>query len=163
MIDKNGKVFGKINIIDLIVILVIVAAIAMFGVSRLSNRGDDGVAIPEGQSAYMVFYAEEVPDFVVDKLEKGAKVYDVDMKAELGEVVSFESAPSVSYASNSDGEYVLTTREKYNSVKITAKVNGTPTEYGIAINDNQYGVGHSLTIRAGHAKIYLKIFDVYIK
>ena len=163
MIDKNGKVFGKINIIDLIVILVIIAAVAMFGVSRLSNRGENVAAVPEGQSTYITFYAEEVSDFVVDKLEEGAKVYDVEMKSELGEVVSFDVAPAVSYASNSDGDLVLTSREKYKSVKITAKVNGIPTDYGVSVNDNQYGVGHSLTIRAGAAKIYLRVYDVFVK
>ena len=163
MIDKNGKVFGKINIIDLIVILVIVAAALMFGVSHFTNRGGNVTTVSEGQSTYITFYAEEVPDFVVDKLEEGAKVYDVDMKSELGEVVSYEVAPAVSYAANSDGESVLTSREKYKSVKITAKVNGTPTDYGISVNDNQYGVGHSLTIRAGAAKIYLKVYDVYVE
>lgn len=163
MIDKNGKVFGKINIIDLIVIVVIIAAVAMFAVSRFSDRVNNIAPVANGESVYMEFYAEEVPDFVVEKLEKGAKVYDVDMKADLGEVVSFESGPSVSYAANSDGEYVLSTRENYKSVKITAKVNGTPTEYGVAVNGNQYGVGHSMTIRAGYAKIYLKVYDVYVK
>lgn len=30
MIDKNGKLFGKINIIDLLIILVIIAAAVFF-------------------------------------------------------------------------------------------------------------------------------------
>lgn len=36
--DKNGKVFGKINIIDLLVILLIVAALVVVGVKLLGGR-----------------------------------------------------------------------------------------------------------------------------
>ena len=163
MIDKNGKLFGKINIIDFVVIVVIVAAIAMLGVSRLSKRGAETVTIPDGKSAYITFYAEEIPEYVAEKLEEGSKVYDVDMKTYLGDVVSFEVEPSVTFSTNTEGDSVLTTKEKYKSVKITAKVNGTPNDYGILVDDNQYGVGHSMTIRAGSAKIYLKVYDVFVK
>ena len=43
MIDKNGKLFGKINIIDLLIILVIVAAAAFFAVRYLGGGGEDSV------------------------------------------------------------------------------------------------------------------------
>ncbi len=38
MIDKNGKVFGKINLIDLLIIIVIIVAAAFLGWRLLANN-----------------------------------------------------------------------------------------------------------------------------
>lgn len=39
--DEKGKLFGKINIIDLLIILLVVAAIVVVGVKVLGGNGDD--------------------------------------------------------------------------------------------------------------------------
>ena len=159
MIDKNGKVFGKINIVDLIVLVVIIAAVAMFAVSKFNNSKD--VVVDNEKTIYMSFYAEEISDFVADKIEIGAKVFDEDNKHVLGEVVKVETQPSVIYSVNSEGNSVLTTKENYNSVIVTAKVDGTLSDYGLVLNDFKYGVGHSMTLRAGYAKMYMRVYDIY--
>ena len=160
MIDKNGKVFGKINIVDLIVIVVIIAAVVMFAVSRFGGQ-NDGASVEDGKSIYMSFYAEEVSDFVVDKIEEGAKLYDDDHEQVLGEVVKVETAPAVIYLSDSDGKSVASSKENYKSVIITAKVNGTLSDYGFELGGVKYGVGHSMTLRAGYAKIFMRVYDVF--
>ena len=43
MIDKKGKIFGKLNIIDLIAILLIVAVLALIGY-KLLVRSPGGLA-----------------------------------------------------------------------------------------------------------------------
>ena len=69
MIDKNGKVFGKINIIDLIVIVVLVLAIGVFGYVKISNSVVDNddpkkmtVDTADGDELYITYSAEEVPE-----------------------------------------------------------------------------------------------------
>lgn len=42
MIDKKGKIFGKLNIIDLIAILLIVAVLALIGYKLLSEAPRPG-------------------------------------------------------------------------------------------------------------------------
>ena len=37
IIDKKGKLFGKINIIDLLLIIILVAAIGIFGYKYISK------------------------------------------------------------------------------------------------------------------------------
>ena len=39
VIDKKGKLFGKLNIIDLLAILLIVAVLALIGYKLTSNSG----------------------------------------------------------------------------------------------------------------------------
>ena len=158
MIDKNGKVFGKINIVDLIVIVVIIIAIAMFAASRLNNTGE--VTVDDGKTIYMSFYAEEISDFVADKIELGSKLYDDDCKQVLGTVVKVEKEPAVTYTEDSEGNSVVSSKENYQSVIVTAKVDGTLSDYGLELNDFKYGVGHSMTLRAGYAKMYMRVYDI---
>ena len=53
IIDKNGKVFGKINIIDLLVLIVLVAAIFVVGSRFLLPKQKST------QTIQMQFYLEE--------------------------------------------------------------------------------------------------------
>ena len=41
MIDKNGKLFGKINIIDLLIILVIIAAAVFFATKAFTPAQEE--------------------------------------------------------------------------------------------------------------------------
>ena len=54
MIDEKGRLFGKINIVDLLVILVVIIAAAVLGVKFLKPGG--GSAIGSGSSGTHVSY-----------------------------------------------------------------------------------------------------------
>ena len=73
MIDNKGKLFGKVNIIDLVVIIMIVAVAFLLG-TKLLNSSGEGL----GGSGQAVVYTvkvdsvdEEVVNFVQKELEKG--------------------------------------------------------------------------------------------
>ena len=162
MIDKNGKVFGKINIIDLIVIIVIVACIAVFGFIKLSG-GNNKIASAEKKEIYMSFYAEEVPDFVAERVKEGDVLTDGDSNIELGEVTEVKVDAPKTFAADSSGKMITSEKEGYNSIIITGKVKGTLSDNGVEVGTAKYGVGHSMTLRAGDAKIYLKVYDISTK
>ena len=73
IIDKKGKLFGKLNIIDLIAIILIVAVVALLGTKLMGGQGT-GLA-GEGQPVvYTVKVSgveEEVYEFIQNELEKG--------------------------------------------------------------------------------------------
>lgn len=158
MIDKNGKLFGKINIIDLIVIIALVAAVAVFGYSKMSQKNSVGtVATP---TVTMEFYTDEVADYVVEHVKEGTPIYDADEDIKLGTVKSFEVGPSKVYTENSEGAVVVSEKEGYSSIRIVGEINGSYQEYGAEVEGVKYGVGHTVTIRAGQAKIHLKVSDI---
>ena len=156
MIDKNGKIFGKINIIDLIVILIIIAAVAAGGLFVVRNRRKSA----NQEKLIMKFYAEEVSDFVTDKLKEGSALYDDDNSIGLGKIIKFEINDSVTYGGVSEGQYTMVTKEGYKSVVITGELMGEKNELGAIVGGHQYGVGHSMVLRAGDAKIYLRVYDI---
>ncbi len=65
MIDKDGRLFGKLNIIDLAVILVIVVAVAALGMKLFGNDAVDAITSPDVGITYEVV-CEDVPQHVAD-------------------------------------------------------------------------------------------------
>ncbi len=156
MIDKNGKLFGKINIIDLLVIIFIVVAVAVIGVFVVKNKK----STESQETLIMKFYAEEISDFVAEKLLEGNSLYDDETHVSLGKITNLEINDSVTYGEISDGQYTMVNKQGYKSVIITGELIGTKNDLGAIISGHQYGVGHSMVLRAGDAKIYLRVYDI---
>ena len=163
MMNKNGKIFGKINIIDLIVVLVVVFAVAAAGVFVIRNRRAAKVAQAQNTTLIMKFYTEELSDFVADKLQVGSTLFDADKDVNLGKMTDVEIGSSVVYGGINAGSYEVVNKEGYKSAVITGEVVGVKNELGAMVDGVQYGVGHSLVLRAGDAKIYLRVYDIGIK
>ncbi len=143
----------KFNLVDAIVILVIVAAVIFVGMKFFS--GDIGTA---NSTQYKIsFFCEEVPSFAAEVIKVGDYVTDDDKNSALGVVETVNLGPSQTYADTSDGEKRLAPKEGYNSVEVVAVVDAQEFQHGIMVNAAKYGVGHSLTIRVGKAKIYGRV------
>lgn len=70
VIDEKGKLFGKLNIIDLVVIVLIIAAVAVVGVKLLGGSG--GIASTETKLTYTVRVTaqnENIADFVAEYVD----------------------------------------------------------------------------------------------
>ena len=65
IIDKNGRLFGKLNLIDLAVILVIVVAVAALGMKLFGNDAVEAVTSPDVKVTYQVV-CEDVPRAVAE-------------------------------------------------------------------------------------------------
>ena len=160
MIDKNGKLFGKINIIDFIVILVLVAAVAIFAASKLQGVVKTEEEI-EKNIITMEFTADEVPEYVIPHIKNGDAVYDSDNNSKLGTLKSCKVDESRSYSANDNGEIILGSKEGYKSVVLVVEVEGAEIkDNGVDVEGTKYGVGHTFTLRSGFAKLYLKVSNI---
>ncbi|MBP3580303.1 MAG: DUF4330 family protein [Clostridia bacterium] len=165
LITKDGKLFGIINIIDLLVVLFVVAAVAVVSIFVTGAKGgkeDDEALVGADGSIEVVFYVEEVSDFVIQQVNKeDAYIYDDACQHMLGKVTDVDVGESLLYGLNSQGEYVMGNKEEYSSAYISAVIpEATRTRFGFNYNLANYGVGHTLVIRADDAKIYLRVYDV---
>ena len=153
---KNGKLFGKINIIDFLAVLALIVVIAAAAVFVL--RPKDG-----GDTLVMKFRIEEVDGFVAKKVHVGDELYDDTNLQDIGVVTDVELSDSISYGQVNDSVYTLTSKEGYYSMIITGEVKGRKTKLGAEIGGKKYGVGHSMVLRAGDAKMYLRVYDIALK
>ncbi len=157
MKEKKEKKI-KFNLIDLVVLVVIVAVIAFVGIkffgAEVKNNATDG------NTYAMTFFFEEVPDFAGNAISYGTDVSDEAKNVYLGQIKSVQVGPSRVYDVDANGISVMSAKEGYVSVELTAEVKGSEFEHGIVIGGVKYVVGHTMTVYAGKAKLYGRISDI---
>ena len=159
-IDEKGKLFGKINVIDLIIIVVIIAAIGILGYRFLGPASNVMGDNNNGQTAIVKYYIEEASDFVANQVQVGDKCSDETRNIALGTVTNVEIADADSVGTNAEGQMVKTSKPGHKSMIITTEVPATEFEHGAVIGGVKYYVGHSFTLLAGKAKLWLRVYDI---
>ena len=157
MEKKKGMIFGKLNIIDLAIILVIIAAVAFFA-NRFMTTGTV-TTVPD--KVQIVFFEEECPEFVPEQTHVGDPVMDGTTNNSLGVVTDVKVDKSFTYSINQNtNEVTLGSKEGYVSAYITAECEGTLTDNGVVIGGTLYSVGHTIVLHAGYGKYYLVSYSI---
>lgn len=166
IITKDGKLFGIINVIDLLVLLFVIAAVAVVGYflknGGFSNQADASALGVKG-NVEIVFYTEEVSNFVIENVnEENSYVYDDSCRQLLGKVVNVQTGPSLIYGVDAQGQQVAGSKPDYSSAYISSVIDDADrTRFGFSYKKANYGAGHSMVIRVDDAKIYLRIYDIH--
>lgn len=149
--DEKKKV--KFNVIDAIVILVIVAAVALVGYKVVGGR----IGGSDADTYTVKFSCDEVPDFAATIIQVGDEVVDEQKDVPLGTVTDVKLDGSRTYTTTSDGDIRIVPKQYYYSVELTTTLKANEYEHGLMVNSSKYGVGHSITIRVGKAKIFGRV------
>lgn len=149
MVDEKGKLFGKINLVDFLIILVIIFAVIflalrIFGI--FGGRSNEEVPVR------ITIVATEVPDYVIDYIVKGEEVWDFGDDIVMGEVEGFEVGDPQGYFYDLNGNMQHIKKEDHSSIELTLIGEAEIDENGAIMEHVTYGVGHSLTLFAGKAK-----------
>jgi len=119
---KNGKVFGKINIIDFLVIVVLGVVIAGMGYRVFSTRANEAKDL---QKFEFVVKVDGVRDVTLNALNKKGKVYASKNNIETGEIINVESEPFKQSTISFEGERTfLEVPDRY-TVYVTIAAEGT--------------------------------------
>lgn len=146
----------KFNLVDAIVLLVVIAAVAFVGYKFIG-----GNLSGSGSSTYEVkFLCEEVPDFAANVIKVGDKILDEQKETNLGVVTDVKLSDARTYATTAEGGVTVNPKPYYNCVEITAEVEADDYDFGMIVSSSKYGVGHSITIRVGKAKIFGRISGI---
>ena len=154
MIDKNGKIGGKVSIIDLLIVLVLLAALAFVGYRFLTK---DRSGVVNTQQVYLSFTGAEVPNYVVENIEMGARVFDDTENNVLGYVTDVQTGQGYHYDVDKEGKTVALFPEDSSSVVITSLATGTLDPNGLLIGGTRYAIGHTFVVYVGDCKMYLRI------
>ncbi len=150
IIDKNGRLFGKINIIDVAVILVVIAVIAGVFVRFTGGAGKIVTATKKIEFDVKV---EAVRDFTVVALEKKGLVTNKNYDIVTGEITNVETTDATQKATKVDGTLVAAPMEdRYTSV-VTIVTDGKESDSGyFDSNNEELAVGREYTIYSKFAK-----------
>lgn len=144
MINKEGKLFGKVSIIDILVVIVILATAV--GVYARFSSTPEIVETTTQKFSYIV-KVEEVRQYTVEGLLNLGGMYDEETKEYLGEiveVVSVEPTPDTGIKSN--GKAAPTFVPEKFTVHIKVETDGSVSDAGYYTLSNRFiGTGGDLT------------------
>lgn len=159
IMDNKGKLFGKISIIDLLIIIIIIGAVA--GVAYKYTKSKTASPFVKSDDVTIQFFAEEIPSFVADAIKTGTLVKDPVQNTIIGTVKDVKIDKAVSVGTNSNGQMVQTSRPGYSSALITAEVKAIYSDNGVSIGGSDYYIGKQFPeLRVGNVNIKAWIYDM---
>ncbi len=155
---KDGKLFGKISIIDIAVVLLL--AVLIVGV--LLRMGGNSGEVISGAEYGCVVKVESVRQFTIDALTKGGEVYDKTTKEYIGTIIGVTSEPATDHLLMADGSHeVVPVDNRYHAyVTISFQGKETPEGYFTTSNQQIYA-GGTLVMNAKWAECTGVVQSVY--
>lgn len=128
IIDKKGKLFGRINILDILIVLILIVAVYFAGAGFLSRISGGKVTVKNTMEViYTVEVTKQTSEYF-DKISPGNIVFHTNSKEPGGTVIECQLKPAVYEVENKenmtfenaevDGMY-----DGYIKIKATADVN----------------------------------------
>jgi hypothetical protein len=124
IIDNNGRLFGKISIIDVFVILVVaVMAVALY--LKTNTMTHTSTAVSNDIIEYQIL-VQGVSPYVEENLRVGDKLFDEDNGSvgSLGEITAFEILPGTEQVSFRDGTVDVVPTEDTVGILISVRGEG---------------------------------------
>ncbi len=124
-IDSSGRLFGKISIIDVLVILAVVVALTAIyvknNVLETTSTANTDVGLTM-QLEVMI-----APDYIIDAIQIGDELYDKDHATggPIGTIVDKEILPASAFAELNDGTLSMITSDKDKNVLLTIEGKGS--------------------------------------
>ena len=153
IIDKNGRLFGKISVIDVLVILVVVLLAAALGF-----KGNQTQTSGSASSIPITFQLQVsgVRSYIADALREGDLLYDLDRDSggALGRVASIEILPATRMATFYDGTKAEVPVEDSVSLLLTIEGEGI-------ISDNRYLVNRVYNLGVNTTRNYCTAYTQF--
>lgn len=160
MLDEKGRLFGKINIVDLLIVLVVIAAVAFVGIKYVLPK-ESNVELADIE---MKVYIDNTFKFVESELKEGASVYDSTDKVTIGTCKSWESRPYYEAVSGTgDVAPQMALIENKCTVELVIDAKGQMTDYGANIGGFRFGLGHTMVIYVGECKLFCAVESITVK
>ena len=138
MIDRQGKIRGRVSVIDIILVLVVLALVAGFVYRRATPHITD---ILQGDSHfYVTFDVNRIRGSIVDDaVIIGDQVFRQHATHQpIGTIVAVERYPATEVMMRTDGTALVATMEGRYSLRITVRSTGSITPAGYFANGNDH-------------------------
>ncbi len=142
LIDKKGRIFGKISIVDIIIVLLLIV-IVVFGI-RFFKTNDKSASATKIQYTVQI---NKVKEDVYNAIQDNTAVYDSVKNTPLGTVVSHSKKPyEITSVDSINGKYIKNTLPGLYNVLITIEADSYITDSSIKVGKNIIRVNGRLDI-----------------
>jgi len=157
--DKNGKLFGKISIIDLLVILAVLAIIGGVAFRFLSPNA----AVSRGETAVtFTIRVEQVRDFTLVNYIEGLRVYEPISNQFIGHLAYFRAEPRMTMETLLTGENIEVALPQHSTLYLTIRSDGgRQTDQAIfAEGTFEINAGSWINIATRYSQVFGRIVSV---
>ena len=148
--DKNGKIKGKVSIIDILVILLIVVVIAGIA-ARYGSKIT--TAVKSDKQFEYVLRVENVREYTVNALNKKGKVTDKKSEKDLGEIVDVQVENATQQSITASGEVKNPETPGRYTCFVTIRATGKESDDNYILNDStELSVGRNIDLYSKYVK-----------
>lgn len=158
IINKDGKLFGKISIIDIAAVLIIIVLIVGIA-SRFSGKSN--VVVSSGEKIKCTLLIKNVRTYTVDALEKKGPMFDKTSKEYIGEIVDVRQTEGKYKVNMADGSFKEAIPEERYNVYVTVEFTGKSGSNGFYTAANKFlGAGTSTNITTKYAECGASVYSI---
>lgn len=148
--DKNGNIKGKINIVDIAVILLIIVVIVGIA-ARYGNKITDSVK-SDKQFEY-VLKVENVRQYTVDAIKKKGNVTDKRSEKKLGEIIDVTVENATQQSTSASGAVTMTEVPDRYTCYVTIRAVGKESADNYILDDStELSVGRNVDLYSKYVK-----------
>lgn len=122
IVDKNGRLFGKISLIDLLFIAVIIVLAAAIYI-RVFSDGKVNMKTSGSDTFTYEMTVFSVREYTLNAMQIGDELYD-DNDVYIGKITGIESEQSETYNSTYDGKFEKGVMEGRYDINLTVEASG---------------------------------------
>lgn len=149
-IDEKGRLFGKINIFDFLILVALVLLIGGVGYKVIENKRESSGQIPTKTYVFTV-KCEAMPDEFADALQKDERIYYDNDGFVNGKVVGVKEVPAKLMVETDDGRVVETESPTLKDVTVDIEVADKLNDPDIKVGRYSVAVGGKFTVKTIYA------------
>lgn len=144
---KSWKLFGKLNVIDILIILVLIAAAILLATRTLSSQG---VTVNAQHVKVHCYGFSSIRNYVPESFTVGDPVTQYDTNLDLGTLTEFSYEPSYYWVYDyNKGELVKVESEFEAFVTFSTECYGKLDQSGLTIGSTTFVVGGNYYFNVG--------------
>ena len=158
MIDNQGRLFKKISIIDIIIVVAILVLGAGF-IYRQTSQTLGNIINPT-TPLYVTIHGAGIRHFIVDAVDVGDVVFRRHDRQAIGEVVDIRVEQAMGSLLRSDGTAVLAPMEGRYDIFITVAAVGSQGAVGYLVNGNDH-MARGSEVELVSNRVFIPTAEVY--
>lgn len=162
LINEKGKIFGLINIVDLIVLVLIIAVAGAVCFKMFSPKANAPVESKGDQYCYVTVLAQQVvPESAAD-LKVGDHLV-ANNEFTDAEIVSVSEAPAAQVNANAEGKSILSEHPLWKDLTVVVKEKIDPSSVILKVGGQEVRVNYPYILKTQTVECNSKIRGIEFK
>lgn len=148
LIDEKGRLFGKLNIIDLLIIFIVIGGFV--GVSwKLGLIKKMGAQSVSTKKPIVKIWIKKVSNYTADAIvaSQGDTLSDVKTNDPIGKIIAIDVKPAKETAADSTGKWVLSEVPEQKEIFITMEAASPLVKGNVKLSSKDAKIGVELVVK----------------